>query len=48
MSDGTPTKMAACASELQFVDADGAVVIASLNIGENGFPFELDVWKTTL
>jgi hypothetical protein len=35
------------AAELQFTDADGAVVIASLNVSEDGYPYEIDVWKTT-
>lgn len=33
------------AAELQFQDADGVSVIASLNVDEVGVPFELDVWK---
>lgn len=33
-------------SELVFVDSDGVEVIASLNIDNNGMPFELDIWKT--
>jgi hypothetical protein len=41
------TRMKSQASELQFIDADGAVVIASLNVNEDGYPFELDIWKTT-
>ncbi len=40
-------RMKSQASELQFLDADGAVVIASLNISEDGYPFEIDLWKTT-
>jgi hypothetical protein len=35
------------AAELQFVDQDGAVVIESLYISEDGYPFELDLWKPT-
>jgi hypothetical protein len=34
------------ASELQFVDSDGVVVIVSLNVDEKGSPCEIDVWKT--
>lgn len=34
------------AAELQFEDADGVVVIASLNLDSRGLPFELDIWKT--
>lgn len=33
-------------SEFQFLDEDGVVVIASLNVDENGNLFELDIWKT--
>lgn len=33
------------ASELQFLDADGVLVIASLNLNIEGFPFEIDIWK---
>lgn len=40
-------KMKSQASELQFHDTDGALVIASLYISEDGLPFEIDVWKTT-
>lgn len=31
---------------VQFTDADGVEVIASLNAREDGTPFELDMWKT--
>jgi len=33
-------------AELQFRDIDGVVVIASLNLDQNGSLFELDIWKT--
>jgi hypothetical protein len=33
------------ASEVQFTDADGVTVIASLNVDQNGQLFELDIWK---
>lgn len=33
------------AAELQFTDADGEVVIASLHVNEDGLPLEIDVWK---
>jgi len=33
-------------AELQFDDADGVLVIASLNVDEDGDLYELDVWKT--
>ncbi|HUQ66122.1 MAG TPA: hypothetical protein VM101_08205 [Flavitalea sp.] len=33
-------------SEVEFHDADKAVVLASLNVDENGDLFELDIWKT--
>jgi hypothetical protein len=32
-------------SECQFTDADGVLVCAALNLDENGFPLELDMWK---
>ena len=34
------------AAELQFWDADGVVVLASLYLDARGEPFELDIWKT--
>jgi hypothetical protein len=40
-------KMKSQVSELQFYDADGVIVIASLYMSEDGLPFEIDVWKTT-
>lgn len=33
-------------AELQFRDADGVEVLASLNADETGVPFELDIWKS--
>ena len=30
---------------VQFTDADGVPVIASLVVREDGVPFELDIWK---
>lgn len=33
-------------ASLQFSDEDGVDVIVTLNSGENGKPFELDIWKT--
>ena len=33
-------------AELQFTDADGVEVLASLNTDRGGNLFELDVWKT--
>jgi len=33
-------------AELEFDDADGVRVIATLNLGEDGLPLELDIWKT--
>ena len=32
-------------SEIQFKDADGVDVIASLNVDDSGVPCEIDVWK---
>jgi hypothetical protein len=32
-------------AELQFDDADGVPVIASLNVDQDGDLYELDVWK---
>lgn len=34
------------AAELEFKDADGAVVLVSLNTDSKGAPFEVDVWRT--
>ena len=33
------------AAEYEFLDTDGVPVIASLNLDQDGIPFELDVWK---
>jgi hypothetical protein len=35
-----------CRAAVQFTDADGVEVVASLNANEAGVPFELDMWKT--
>jgi len=35
-----------CRAAVQFTDDDGVEVIASLNAGDDGEVFELDVWKT--
>jgi len=39
-------KVTICRAAIQFTDADGVAVIASLNAREDGVPFELDMWKT--
>lgn len=33
------------ASECQFTDADGVDVFITLNLDQDGQPFEMDVWK---
>jgi hypothetical protein len=33
------------AAEYEFADSDGVKVIASLNLDQDGNPFELDVWR---
>ena len=33
-------------AEVQFNDADGVAVLASLNVDQDGDLFELDVWRT--
>jgi hypothetical protein len=33
-------------AELQFKDADGITIVASLNVDTDGDLFELDIWKT--
>ena len=33
-------------AEYQFADADGVEVLVSLNVDQDGQPFELDIWKT--
>jgi hypothetical protein len=33
-------------SDIQFVDDDGVIVVASLNIDDKGYLYELDIWKT--
>ena len=37
--------MGAKAAGLQFHDSDGVLVIATLNVDDDGVPFEIDVWK---
>ncbi|GAB3043425.1 DUF6984 family protein [Stenotrophomonas tumulicola] len=39
-------RMGRQAAEVCFVDDDGVGVIVTLNLDEDDFPFELDVWKT--
>lgn len=39
-------KRTVCRPAVQFTDEDGIEVIASLYEGDDGAPFELDVWKT--
>ncbi len=39
-------KFGAAVAEIQFTDADGVEVLATLNVDADGEPFELDVWKT--
>ena len=46
LSHGSSRKLLVCKAAVQFVDADGVEVIASLNAREDGVPFELDLWKT--
>ena len=38
-------KMGAQASEVEFIDADGIPVLATLNLDQDGRPFELDMFK---
>jgi len=38
-------EMASQIAEINFRDADGVEVVASLNADKNGNPFELDIWK---
>jgi hypothetical protein len=45
-SSGARPGFVACRAAVQFTDADGVEVIASLNVNEAGMPFELDMWKT--
>ena len=33
-------------AELQFLDSDGVIILASLNVDTAGDLYELDVWKT--
>jgi hypothetical protein len=33
-------------AEMQFDDADGVAILASLNVDKEGDLYELDVWKT--
>lgn len=35
-----------CRAAVQFTDADGVEVVASLNADQDGVPIELDMWKT--
>lgn len=41
-----PGKLIRIASELQFADADGVAVLASLFTAADHVPIELDIWKT--
>ena len=43
---GDGQKTVTCKAAVQFTDEDGVEVIVSLNAGEDGIPFELDMWKT--
>ena len=45
-STGIRRGLVACRAAVQFTDADGVEVVASLNANEDGVPFELDMWKT--
>jgi len=45
-SDARSTGRVVSKASVQFLDEDGVQVIATLNAGEDGVPFELDVWKT--
>ncbi len=38
--------LADVAATLEFRDADGVLVSATLNVDTSGIPFEVDVWKT--
>jgi hypothetical protein len=45
-TDAPDRKFGAVAAELRFPDEDGVLVIASLNVDTEGFPLELDMWRT--
>ena len=45
-SEETRRGVIVCRAAVQFTDADGVEVVASLNANEDGVPFELDMWKT--
>ncbi|MFR9242042.1 MAG: DUF6984 family protein [Clostridium baratii] len=42
---GNDRKFGKQISEAEFKDKDGVVVIASLNLDQNGDLYELDIWK---
>lgn len=44
--EGGPRRRAHCKAAVQFTDADGIEVIASLYTDDAGAPVELDLWKT--
>jgi hypothetical protein len=43
--DNLKTKFSHAVVECEFTDKDGVKVIISLNISNNGYPYELDFWK---
>jgi hypothetical protein len=45
-SDQTRPGVIRCRAAVQFTDADGVEVIASLNANAGKVPLELDIWKT--
>lgn len=45
-NDQSSRRLESVASELSFHDADGTLVTATLNLDQDGLPFELDIWKT--
>lgn len=45
-STDSPRGITETSGEYSFQDDDGVEVLVSLNLNEDGLPFELDVWKT--
>jgi len=43
--DTARRKFGRCASELEFTDSDGTMVLVALYLDEEGRPYELDMWK---
>jgi hypothetical protein len=46
IDDESGSRFGETVAELRFADRDGVPVLVSLNVDQEGRPFELDIWKT--